>query len=105
MTLSSYLTRVSHLIDHCEQVICSIAQALPNSLRVLETVCVPTEVLVQLTALERLTLTSMPGTTEQPTCSLSALQRLTLLDLHYITDEGRTRHCWLLQPAHAVLER
>jgi hypothetical protein len=66
---------------------CSIAQALPCSLRVLEAFCVHTEVLMQLTALERLTLASMLGTTERPTCSLSALRRLTFLDLQFVNEE------------------
>ena len=42
---------------------------------------------MRLTALERLSLVSMLGTTEQPTCSLSTLQRLTLLQLNNITNE------------------
>lgn len=63
-----------------------IAQALPTSLRCLEANSVPAAVLTQLTLLERLSLLSLSSGGE-PTCSLSALQQLTLLDLQYITDE------------------
>lgn len=67
--------------------ICTIAQALPKSLRILEAFRVPREVLLQLTALERLSLDFMLISTGQPTCSLSALQRLTSLDLHYVRED------------------
>lgn len=86
-TLSSYLTRVSHLIGQIQPVLSSPAQALPSSLRVLEAFLVPAESLVRLTALERLSLDSMMRSAGQPTRSLSALQRLTPLHLNYAADQ------------------
>jgi hypothetical protein len=56
-------------------------------LQVLEAYLVPAEALVQLTALERLSLDTTMSSEGQPTCSLSALQRLTLLHFNYAGDE------------------
>jgi hypothetical protein len=64
----------------------SYAQALPNSLQVMEAFCVPAGVLTQLTLLERLSLDSMISSEAQHTCGLSALQRLTWLHLNYAVD-------------------
>jgi hypothetical protein len=67
----------------------ALVQALPTSLRVLEVFEVPAEVLVQLTALERLRVEQI-GSRDGSTCilhRLSALQRLTQLHLSCAGDE------------------
>ena len=87
VTLSRCWTRFLQLIPQSQLVLWSTAQALPSSLRVLEAYLVPAKVLAELTALERLSLDSMIRSVGRPTCSLSTLQRLTLLHFNYAEDE------------------
>lgn len=68
----------------------TLVQALPTSLRVLEAHQVPAEVLMQLTALERLRVEeigSRAGGSTYILSRLSALQRLTQLHLSRAGDE------------------
>ena len=68
----------------------TLVQALPTSLRVLQAYQVPAEVLMQLTALERLRVEEIGSRAGGPTCilsRLSALQRLTQLHLSCAGDE------------------
>ena len=58
-----------------------LLQALPASLRVLHASTAPVELLAQLTALESLTLENRFSHAASATCSLSMLQRLTMLQL------------------------
>jgi hypothetical protein len=61
-----------------------LLQALPASLRVLHASTAPVELLLQLTALEALTLDEKEDAAPV-TCRLSALQRLTMLQLgHWV---------------------
>lgn len=82
----------------------SYAQALPNSLRVLEAFRVPAGVMTQLTLLESLSLDSMFSIEGQPACSLSFLQRLTCLHLNYALDEDLWAIAGLHWLAHPLPE-
>ena len=58
-----------------------LLQALPASLRVLHASTAPAELLARLTVLESLTLDDTISQVAAATCSFSALQRLTMLQL------------------------